>query len=122
MELAEPVSKVKSEPEAFSPASAPYIYLDGQRVHSIHPEGQEVIKSLEPWAHKKLLPLLKPVEKCWQPQDLLPEPSSPDFIDQVRRTCTEWPDLACKALHGPGMHWRRWPRACCRRRERLMVV
>lgn len=28
--------------------------------------------------------LLKPVDKCWQPADFLPDSSSPDFQDQAR--------------------------------------
>jgi acyl-[acyl-carrier-protein] desaturase len=32
----------------------------------------------------QVTPLLKPVEKCWQPADLLPESSDPDFLDKVR--------------------------------------
>ena len=30
-----------------------------------------------------MVPLLKPVDKCWQPADLLPESSDPDFMDKV---------------------------------------
>lgn len=32
---------------------------------------------------EQVLPILKPVEKCWQPQDFLPDPESPDFLDAV---------------------------------------
>lgn len=50
------------------------------------PEKIEVFKSLEGWASQSVLPLLKPVEQCWQPQDLLPDPALPieEFTDQVR--------------------------------------
>ncbi|XP_051140085.1 stearoyl-[acyl-carrier-protein] 9-desaturase 6, chloroplastic-like [Andrographis paniculata] len=56
-----------------------------QITHSMAPEKVEVFKSLEPWATRNLLPLLKPVEKCWQPSDFLPDPSLPDdeFMDKV---------------------------------------
>lgn len=54
------------------------------RMHSIAPEKLELFKSLEGWATEKLLPFLKPVEKCWQPQDFLPDPAAEDFLDQVR--------------------------------------
>jgi acyl-[acyl-carrier-protein] desaturase len=54
------------------------------RMHSIAPEKLELFKSLEGWATEKLLPYLKPVEKCWQPQDFLPDPAAEDFLDQVR--------------------------------------
>ncbi|XP_024372088.1 stearoyl-[acyl-carrier-protein] 9-desaturase, chloroplastic [Physcomitrium patens] len=53
-------------------------------MHSITPEKLELFKSLEGWASETILPYLKPVEKCWQPQDFLPEPSAEDFLDQVR--------------------------------------
>lgn len=54
------------------------------RMHSIAPEKLELFKSLEGWASETLLPYLKPVEKCWQPQDFLPDPAAEDFLDQVR--------------------------------------
>uniref|UniRef100_A0A7R9V6Y2 Acyl-[acyl-carrier-protein] desaturase n=1 Tax=Chlamydomonas euryale TaxID=1486919 RepID=A0A7R9V6Y2_9CHLO len=79
---AAPSTRPKDEP--FSPADAPYIFLSNQRVHSLHRQGEEVISSMSSWAEDNLLRLLKPVEKSWQPQDLLPDASSPDFIDQVR--------------------------------------
>ncbi|KAL2645319.1 hypothetical protein R1flu_012906 [Riccia fluitans] len=55
-----------------------------QVTHSILPERLEVIKSLDAWAEESLVPFLKPVEKCWQPQDYLPEPSSEGFYDEVK--------------------------------------
>ncbi|KAJ7565968.1 hypothetical protein O6H91_02G083100 [Diphasiastrum complanatum] len=51
--------------------------------HSMLPEKVEIFKSLEKWAESSLLPFLKPVEKCWQPQDHLPEPSSENFLEEV---------------------------------------
>ncbi len=32
----------------------------------------------------QVVPLLKPVEKCWQPADFLPPSEDPDFLDKVR--------------------------------------
>jgi acyl-[acyl-carrier-protein] desaturase len=32
----------------------------------------------------QVLPILKPVEKCWQPADFLPPSEDPDFLDKVR--------------------------------------
>ena len=66
-----------------SHTEAPYIYVSGQRVHSLHDRGLEVIQGLSSWAEKDLMRLLKPVESCWQPTDFLPDSSSPDFYDQV---------------------------------------
>ncbi|XP_058005508.1 stearoyl-[acyl-carrier-protein] 9-desaturase 5, chloroplastic isoform X2 [Hevea brasiliensis] len=55
-----------------------------QITHSMPPQKIEIFKSLEGWAEKNLLTLLKPVEKSWQPQDFLPEPDSEEFYDQVK--------------------------------------
>jgi acyl-[acyl-carrier-protein] desaturase len=51
--------------------------------HSLTAERLEVVKSLDNFAETELIPLLKPVEKSWQPQDFLPSPESPDFLDQI---------------------------------------
>ena len=48
------------------------------------PEKAEIFKSMEDWATHSLLPLLKPATECWQPQDLLPDPTSEGFHDQIR--------------------------------------
>jgi hypothetical protein len=53
-------------------------------MHSLAPEKLEAIKSLEGWASTTLLPYLKDVDKCWQPQDFLPEPSSEGFLEEVK--------------------------------------
>lgn len=80
---AEAPSTSVAAPSTSSPLEAPYIYINGQRVHSLHPRGMEVIESMQDWAGTDLLRLLKPTERCWQPADLLPDPASPDFYDQV---------------------------------------
>lgn len=69
-----------------SAVAAPPSPLKLHRTHSMPPEKVEVFKSLEGWASKCVLPLLKPVGQCWQPQDFLPDPSRPkeEFLDQVR--------------------------------------
>jgi hypothetical protein len=48
------------------------------------PEKQEVFRSLQGWAAESLLPLLKPVDDCWQPTDFLPDSSSDAFEHEVR--------------------------------------
>jgi hypothetical protein len=68
-------------PEA--PAKASPIILHGQVLHSIEPARLELFNSMHDFAAREVLPLLKPVDKCWQPQDFLPDPESPDFMDQV---------------------------------------
>uniref|UniRef100_A0A453K8C8 Uncharacterized protein n=1 Tax=Aegilops tauschii subsp. strangulata TaxID=200361 RepID=A0A453K8C8_AEGTS len=64
------------------------------------PQKKEVFDSLERWAEDNILVLLKPVEKSWQPQDYLPDPSSDGFYDEVkelRERAKEIPDdyLVC---------------------------
>ncbi|KAL2920808.1 Stearoyl-[acyl-carrier-protein] 9-desaturase chloroplastic, partial [Bienertia sinuspersici] len=53
-------------------------------VHSMPPEKIEIFNSLENWATENILVHLKPTEKCWQPQDFLPEPNSEEFHDQIK--------------------------------------
>lgn len=59
------------------------VILNGQVLHSLTPERLEIIQSMDDFAAESVLPLLKPVDKCWQPQDFLPDPESPDFLDAV---------------------------------------
>ncbi|GAB4845104.1 Stearoyl-[acyl-carrier-protein] 9-desaturase 6, chloroplastic [Ancistrocladus abbreviatus] len=68
-------------PSIAAVASAPAI-----KPPSLPPAKAEIFKSLEGWATQHVLPLLKPVEKCWQPQDFLPDPSQPSdaFTEEVR--------------------------------------
>ncbi|KAG0488165.1 hypothetical protein HPP92_006976 [Vanilla planifolia] len=59
------------------------------------PQKVEIFKSLQDWAKDNILVHLKPVEKCWQPQDFLPDPSSESFHDDVkelRQRSKELPD------------------------------
>ncbi|XP_062097554.1 stearoyl-[acyl-carrier-protein] 9-desaturase 6, chloroplastic-like [Humulus lupulus] len=65
-------------------APPPPLKLHG--THSMPPEKAEIFKSLEDWATKSILPLLKPVDQSWQPQDFLPDSTKPDeeFFDQIR--------------------------------------
>ncbi|WKA10408.1 hypothetical protein VitviT2T_027980 [Vitis vinifera] len=69
--------------QTFSAVAAP---ARQQVTHSMPPEKVEVFKSLEGWASEWVLPLLKPVEQLWQPQDFLPDPAQPfdAFSEQVR--------------------------------------
>ncbi|ERN15038.1 hypothetical protein AMTRI_Chr02g214150 [Amborella trichopoda] len=59
------------------------------------PQKVEIFKSLEDWAGHNILVHLKAVEKSWQPQDFLPDPSSEGFLDEVRdlrKQAEEMPD------------------------------
>ncbi|WMV34310.1 hypothetical protein MTR67_027695 [Solanum verrucosum] len=66
-----------------SPATFPSRH---QVTHSMPPEKLEIFKSLEPWVSENVLPLRKPVEKCWQPIEFLPDPSQgpEQFKEEVR--------------------------------------
>ncbi|KAG6497016.1 hypothetical protein ZIOFF_044901 [Zingiber officinale] len=68
--------------------------------HTLPPQKLEIFKTLEKWAESDLLPHLKPVDDCWQPQDFLPDPTSESFHDEVaelRRRSRDLPDdyLVC---------------------------
>jgi hypothetical protein len=67
------------------PAAPGPIILNGQVLHSIEPHRLDVIHSMEQdgWVAQELTKLLKPVAKCWQPADLLPDGADDDFLDQV---------------------------------------
>ncbi|XP_059457671.1 stearoyl-[acyl-carrier-protein] 9-desaturase, chloroplastic-like [Corylus avellana] len=52
-------------------------------VHPMLPEKVEIFKSMEEWVRSDILTLLKPIEKSWQPQDFLPNPTSYGFIEQL---------------------------------------
>ena len=59
------------------------------------PEKADVLRSLDGWAESNLLPLLKPVDRSWQPHDLLPDSASPGFheeVDELRARAREIPD------------------------------
>ncbi|XP_022131679.1 acyl-[acyl-carrier-protein] desaturase, chloroplastic [Momordica charantia] len=66
-----------------------------QVTHSMPPQKIEMFKSMENWAEENILVHLKPVERCWQPQDFLPDPASDGFHEQVmelRERAKEIPD------------------------------
>lgn len=69
-------------PRATTAAPSPII-LNGQVLHSLTAERLELVQGLAQHVTDNVLPILKPVEKCWQPADLLPPPEDPDFLDKV---------------------------------------
>ncbi|KAL6976131.1 Stearoyl-[acyl-carrier-protein] 9-desaturase 7, chloroplastic [Sarracenia purpurea var. burkii] len=82
---------VENLKKPFSPPREVHV----QVTHSMPPQKIEMFKSLDGWATENILVHLKPVEKCWQPQDFLPEPASEGFEDQVkelRERAKEIPD------------------------------
>ena len=73
-------------PKAFSEAApdASPVLICGQVSHSLTKEREEVITSMEDFMTDKVYKYLKPVEKCWQASDYLPDPSQEDFIPKVQ--------------------------------------
>ncbi len=47
----------------------------------------------------QVLPVLKPVDKCWQPADFLPDSSDPDFLDKVGGQQLQAGGAICTALY-----------------------
>ncbi|MQL92543.1 hypothetical protein Taro_025167 [Colocasia esculenta] len=84
-------AKTENTGKPFSPPREVHV----QVTHSMPPQKIEIFKSLEGWAENNILTLLKPVEKNWQPQDFLPDPSSEGFQEEVkelRERAKEIPD------------------------------
>ncbi|XVE80903.1 hypothetical protein DITRI_Ditri15bG0018600 [Diplodiscus trichospermus] len=83
------------EVEFKKPFMPPPKELQYQATHTMPPEKIEIFKSLEGWAENNILIHLKPVEKCWQPKDFLPDSASEGFEEQVkelRERAKELPD------------------------------
>lgn len=83
--------EVESIKKPFTPPREVHV----QVTHSMPPQKIEIFKSLEGWAEENILVHLKPVEKCWQPQDFLPDASADGFEEQVkelRERAKEIPD------------------------------
>ncbi|KAM7274406.1 hypothetical protein ACFE04_029070 [Oxalis oulophora] len=63
--------------------------------NSMSPEKIELFNHLGNWAEDNILVLLNTVEKSWQPQDFVPDPSSEEFMDrlkEMREVAQEIPD------------------------------
>ncbi|PNW77948.1 hypothetical protein CHLRE_10g458183v5 [Chlamydomonas reinhardtii] len=67
----------------------PIFWLDRQRLHSLSDYGRDVMRSISGWAAAELPKYLKDMGKHWQPADLLPDSSSPDFFDQTQGVHTQ---------------------------------
>ncbi|TYJ15078.1 hypothetical protein E1A91_A10G160000v1 [Gossypium mustelinum] len=73
----------------------PHLKVQDQITHSMQPQKIEIFKSLDNWVENNILIHLKPVEKSWEPQDFLPDPTSDGFNEQVaelRERAKEIPD------------------------------
>ncbi|XP_062105145.1 stearoyl-[acyl-carrier-protein] 9-desaturase, chloroplastic-like [Humulus lupulus] len=101
--MASTLHSISKETEKGKKPYSPPREVHLQVTHSLPPQKVEIFKSLEGWAEENILVHLKPVEKCWQPQDFLPEPESDGFYDQVkelRERAKEIPDAYFVALVG----------------------
>ncbi|KAM1219805.1 hypothetical protein ACFX11_046916 [Malus domestica] len=72
------------ETENLKKSFGPPRELHVQVTRSMPPQQIEIFKSLEGWAKNNILVHLKPVEKCWQPQDSLPLPEPDGVENQVK--------------------------------------
>lgn len=77
------IKAVVAEPEAMKKKVSPII-MKTQVLHSITDARLDVVKSMSQYIQDNVSPLLKPVDKCWQPNDLLPHSEEDDFLDKVR--------------------------------------
>ncbi|CAI5495916.1 unnamed protein product [Closterium sp. Naga37s-1] len=76
--------KVSDSPANGSAAKkGPTLVVPQQRAHTITKERLAIVQSMDGWAEDTLLPLLKPVEGSWQPQDYLPHPEQDSFLDEL---------------------------------------
>lgn len=63
----------------------------------------DLIHSLDGWAETDLMPILKDVNGAWQPQDFLPDPSAPTWLEEVediQKRTKDVPDEVMVALVG----------------------
>jgi acyl-[acyl-carrier-protein] desaturase len=72
--------------------------VNGQVLHSATKDQLDVVAGMDQFAKDNILPILKPSGKCWQPQDFLPAPESPDFLDHVRPCLPHLPLNRCMSL------------------------
>jgi len=85
-------------PKAAAVDSPTLIVKDGDAesvMQGLTAKRREVILDMEDFAENELLKLLKPTDKNWQPQDHLPCPESPDFLDEiaaVQKRASDLPD------------------------------
>ena len=64
--------------------SSPRILVPDTDMRGLSAKRAEVIEDMGAFAAGELSGLLKDPNTNWQPQDYLPDPSSVDFLDQVR--------------------------------------
>jgi hypothetical protein len=62
-----------------------------QVLHSISAHQLDLLRSMDAYMESTVVPILKDVGACWQPSDFLPDPASPDFLDEARwAACLPW--------------------------------
>ncbi|XP_023536832.1 acyl-[acyl-carrier-protein] desaturase, chloroplastic-like [Cucurbita pepo subsp. pepo] len=93
--VASTLRSTSREVEALKKPFKPPREVHLQVTHSMPPHKIEMFKCLEDWAAENILVYLKPVERCWQPLDFLPDPASEGFQEHVmelRERAKEVPD------------------------------
>jgi len=75
----------EAPPVASTSKPAGPIIMNGQILHSLTPKRLELVNGMSEYVEQQVYPLLKPVDKCWQPYDFLPRSEDPDFLDKVRK-------------------------------------
>ncbi|CAA6669503.1 unnamed protein product [Spirodela intermedia] len=77
------------------------------------PEKLEILVSMDGWVEENILPLLRPVETSWQPQDFLPEASAEGFFDDPDEfyVCLVGDMVTGSAADVPPRAWAVWTRA-----------
>ena len=67
-----------------SAVASPRILVPDTDMRGLSAKRAEVIEDMGAFAAGELSGLLKDPNTNWQPQDYLPDPASPDFLDEVR--------------------------------------
>eukprot|EP00891_Asterochloris_glomerata_P004275 jgi/Astpho2/4275/Aster-05224 len=80
--IANGTQKKATQAEEKSLGGSPTV-INGQVLHSISAHQLELLNSMEGYVESEVLSKLKPVEKCWQPADFLPEGNDPDYVDKI---------------------------------------
>jgi acyl-[acyl-carrier-protein] desaturase len=88
-----------------NPVPSPTLITNPQILHSTTQQQLDCINSIKPFFTDNVLSLLTDVDKMWQPNDFLPDPSSDTglFIDQLnelQQTARELPDDLLVVLVG----------------------
>ena len=82
--LTEDVAALERAVRSEAAPDASPVLICGQVSHSLTKEREEVILSMGGFMKDKVYKYLKPVDKCWQASDYLPDPAAEDFIPRIQ--------------------------------------